>query len=104
MTNISNITGKYEQAYLNEAANKQEVAPDASSTDTVETESPRDDRVSLSDASRELQAAEDAVAATPDVRQGKVDAIRQAVKSGRYEIDAGKIADSMLGRNVNETM
>jgi negative regulator of flagellin synthesis FlgM len=58
--------------------------------------------VSLSNASRDLQAAEDAVAAVSDVRQDKVDAIKQAVESGNYKIDPGKIADKMLGMNVNE--
>lgn len=101
MTNISNI-GKYEQTYLNETADKQGVTPGTGTTETVETERTQDDRVSLSNASRDLQAAEDAVAAVPDVRQDKVDAIKQAVEGGTYEIDPGKIADKMLGMNVNE--
>lgn len=102
MTNISNVTGKYDQAFLNETAEKQGVAPTAGTTETVETERTQDDRVSLSNASRDLQAAEDAVAAVPDVRQDKVDAIKEAVESGNYEINPGKIADKMLGLNVNE--
>lgn len=102
MTNISNITGKYEQAFLNETTEKQGVTPAANTDETVETERNLDDRVSLSNASRDLQAAEDAVAAVSDVRQDKVDAIKQAVESGNYKIDPGKIADKMLGTNVNE--
>ncbi len=33
----------------------------------------------------------------PAVRQGRVQALRQAVQSGSYRADAGKVAQSMLG-------
>jgi negative regulator of flagellin synthesis FlgM len=32
-----------------------------------------------------------------EIRQDKVAALRQAIESGEYKIDAGKIADAMLG-------
>lgn len=102
MTNISNITGKYEQAFLNEAADKQGINAPANTTETVETERTQDDRVSLSDASRELQTAKDSVAAAPDIREEKVAAVKQAVENGTYEIDPGKIADKMIGSIINE--
>jgi negative regulator of flagellin synthesis FlgM len=102
MTNISNITGNYDQTFLNETTEKQGVAPVAGATETAETERPQDDRVSLSDASKDMQAAEDAVAATSDVRQEKVNAIKQAVESGTYEVNPGKVADKMIGSIVNE--
>lgn len=102
MTNISNITGKYGQTFLSETADKQGVTPGVGKTETVETESAQDDRVSLSNASRDLQTAKDAVSAVPDIRQDRVDAIKQAIESGSYEIDPGKIAGKMLGSNVDE--
>jgi negative regulator of flagellin synthesis FlgM len=102
MTNISNITGKYEQAFLNEAGEKQGITTPANSTETVEAERTQDDRVSLSDASREMQTAKDAVAAVSDIRQEKVDDIKQTVENGAYEIDPGKIADKMVGSMINE--
>ena len=102
MTNISNITSKYDQAFLNEAGDKQGITTPANTTETVETERTQDDRVSLSHASREMQTAKDAVAATSDIRQEKVDAIKQSVESGDYEIDPGKIAEKMVGSMVNE--
>lgn len=102
MTTISNITGQYDQAYLNETADKQGITPAAGTTEPAEAEVPQDDRVSLSDASKEMQTAEDSVASVPDIRQEKVDAIKQAVESGSYEIDPGKIADKMIGSIVNE--
>ena len=102
MTNISNITGKYEQAFLNETADKQGISTPANTTETVETERTQDDRVSLSDASRELQTAKDSVAAVPDIREEKVTAVKQAVENGSYEIDPGKIAEKMIGSIINE--
>lgn len=101
MTGITNI-GKYEQTLLSETADKQGVAPGTGTTEAVETERNQNDKVSLSSASRDMQAAKDSVAAAPDVRQDKVDEIKQMVASGNYEIDPGKIAEKMLGMNVNE--
>ncbi len=103
MTTISNITGKYDQAFLNETTEKQGVNPTANTAETVDPERTQNDRVSLSDASREMQTAKDAVAAVSDTRQDKVDAIKAAVESGNYEIDPGKIADKMIGSIINET-
>jgi flagellar biosynthesis anti-sigma factor FlgM len=33
----------------------------------------------------------------PAVRQGRVGALRRAVQSGSYQVDAGQVAQSMLG-------
>lgn len=102
MNDISNITGKYEQTFLNETTDKQAVAPTSDTTETVETERPQNDRVSLSNESKDMQIAEDSVNAISDVRQDKVNEIKQAVESGNYEIDPGKIADKMIGAIVDE--
>jgi negative regulator of flagellin synthesis FlgM len=102
MTNISNVTGKYEQAFLNETADKQGINAPANTAETAETELSQDDRVSLSNESRELQAAKDAVANVPDVREEKVAALQQAIESGSYEINPGDIAEKMIGVMVNE--
>jgi negative regulator of flagellin synthesis FlgM len=104
MTNITNVTGKYEQAFHNETADKQGINSPAKTTEAVETERPQDDRVSLSNASREMQAAKDAVAASPDVRQDKVDALKEAVESDNYKIDPGQIAEKMIGSIINEVI
>lgn len=102
MTNISNVTGKYEQAFLNETADKQGINTPGNTTEPAEIERTQDDRVSLSSESRELQAAKDAVAAVPDIREEKVAAIKTAIESGSYEINPGGIAEKMVGSIVNE--
>jgi flagellar biosynthesis anti-sigma factor FlgM len=36
---------------------------------------------------------------SPEVRQGTVDALRQAVNSGQYQLDATKIAGAIINGN-----
>ena len=56
----------------------------------------RADQVQLSSQAQELQRALDAVTAEPDVRAARVDALRQQVASGTYEVDARAIASRMV--------
>jgi flagellar biosynthesis anti-sigma factor FlgM len=103
MTTITNITGKYEQTMLSETVEKQRT--EMSTAQPMEESKPEripDDRVSLSKESRDMQVAKNAVAATPDTRQEKVNDIKQAIADGRYEVDAGKIAEKMIGSIINE--
>jgi len=54
------------------------------------------DHVTLTDSARSLQKIEEAVAKAPVVNAGKVAAVKQAISSGTYKIDAGRIAGKML--------
>lgn len=36
------------------------------------------------------------VLATPEIRQDRVEALRQAISSGNYQLDPAKMADAML--------
>ena len=54
------------------------------------------DHVTLTDSARSLQKIEEAVAKTPVVNADKVAAVKQAISSGTYKIDAGRIAGKML--------
>jgi negative regulator of flagellin synthesis FlgM len=54
------------------------------------------DHVTLTDSARSLQKIEEAVAKTPVVNAGKVAAVKQAINSGTYKIDAGRIAGKLL--------
>ena len=104
MTNITNVTGKYEQAFLNETTDKQRVDTPATAPEESKTERIQDDKVSLSDASRDMQTAKQAIAESPDIRSEKVNEIKQAVADGRYEIDAGKVAEKMIGSIISEVI
>jgi negative regulator of flagellin synthesis FlgM len=54
------------------------------------------DHVTLTDSARSLQKIEEAVAKTPVVDANKVAAAKQAISSGTYKIDAGRIAGKLL--------
>ena len=54
------------------------------------------DTVTLTDSARSLQKIEEAVAKAPVVDAAKVAAVKQAINSGTYKIDAGRVADKLL--------
>ncbi len=54
------------------------------------------DTVTLTDSARSLQKIEEAVAKAPVVNASKVAAVKHAVNSGTYKVDAGRVADKIL--------
>ncbi|HME37331.1 MAG TPA: flagellar biosynthesis anti-sigma factor FlgM [Steroidobacteraceae bacterium] len=54
------------------------------------------DHVTLTNSARSLQKIEEAVAKAPVVNSAKVASVKQAVQSGTYSIDAGRVADKLL--------
>lgn len=54
------------------------------------------DRTTLSSDKNQIKALTVQALSSPEVRQDKVAALRQAVQSGQYDVSPGKIADSML--------
>lgn len=54
------------------------------------------DTVTLTNSARSLQKIEEAVAKAPVVNAAKVAAVKQAVNSGTYQVNAGQVADKML--------
>lgn len=52
--------------------------------------------VNISPRAKEMALASRVVRETPDVREDKVERLRQMVQKGEYKIDAGQIADSMV--------
>jgi negative regulator of flagellin synthesis FlgM len=54
------------------------------------------DTVTLTNSARTLQKIEEAVAKTPVVNAAKVAAVKQAVNSGTYQVNAGQVADKLL--------
>ena len=57
---------------------------------------PPKDQVTLTDSARSLQKIEAAVAKTPVVNADKVASVKQAISSGTYTIDAGRVAGKIL--------
>jgi negative regulator of flagellin synthesis FlgM len=54
------------------------------------------DTVTLTNSARSLQKIEEAVAKAPVVNSSKVAAVKQAIDSGTYRVDAGRVADKLL--------
>jgi negative regulator of flagellin synthesis FlgM len=54
------------------------------------------DTVTLTSSARSLQKIEEAVAKAPVVNASKVATVKQAVQSGTYQINAGRVADKLL--------
>lgn len=54
------------------------------------------DRVHLSPRAQEYQKARKALAALPDIDADKVQAVQDRLQSGRYRIEADKIAAKMI--------
>ncbi|MDF1618070.1 flagellar biosynthesis anti-sigma factor FlgM [Petrocella sp. FN5] len=56
------------------------------------------DTLALSDFAKELSVAKAAVSKTPDVRQAKVDEIKQQMEAGTYNITAAQVADKIIAQ------
>lgn len=54
------------------------------------------DHVTLTESARALQKIEEAVAKAPVVNSQKVAAVKQAVNSGTYQVNAPRVADKIL--------
>ncbi len=106
MNTISNITGKYDPAFLNETGENQRTdsrkgVTEESKTDIAQGDS---DKVSLSNASKDFKIAEEAVTKAEDVRQEKVDQIKEAVADGRYTVNAEKVAEKLIGSLISDVV
>jgi len=69
------------------------------------TESSQDattDNIRLSQEARLMQKASQVIAQAPDVRQEKVDPLKEAVDQGSYPVDAKKVANSMIANLLME--
>ncbi|MHB8723104.1 MAG: flagellar biosynthesis anti-sigma factor FlgM [Steroidobacteraceae bacterium] len=60
------------------------------------TPPPAADQVTLTGSAHTLQKLSEAVAAAPVVDAAKVATVKQAVQSGTYKVDAGRVADKLL--------
>ena len=54
------------------------------------------DHLTLTDSARSLQKIGEAIAKAPVVDTAKVAAVKQALSSGTYQIDAGRVADGLI--------
>jgi negative regulator of flagellin synthesis FlgM len=76
-------------------ATQSPVAQALSETQQGSTSNPASE-VEITPAAQLLANVEQQLAATPEVDQSRVDAIRQALNNGSYQIDPSRVADGVL--------
>ncbi|QGG47480.1 flagellar biosynthesis anti-sigma factor FlgM [Heliorestis convoluta] len=77
---------------------KRDIAP------TEKAQKMGNDKVSLSEDARLLQAASKVIRETPELREEMVEKLRQSINDGTYSVSSDKIAEKMLGRNVEDPL
>jgi negative regulator of flagellin synthesis FlgM len=60
------------------------------------------DTADISGTATSMSSLAAAVHSSPDVRQAKVEALRDAVAQGTYQVSPGRIADSMLAQATSK--
>ncbi len=101
---MSNTIKPVDQSMLTKITDKVESARDAQSTsdkqrvDTARTpeRAAASDTVELTSGAKLLERLEKTLASLPDIDASRVEAVKTAIASGDYEIDAVKIADALL--------
>jgi negative regulator of flagellin synthesis FlgM len=58
------------------------------------------ERVNLSTKAKDIQQIRQLLDQTPDTREAKVLELKNQVERGTYKIDAGKIAEKMVGESL----
>ncbi len=68
-----------------------------SNTKNVSAKTMKSDKVDISPSAREFQIAFAEFKKLPEVREAKVNALKERVQNGEYEVDSEKVAESILG-------
>lgn len=88
---------KSSQPLLNPSAGKKAGAADgAGSSRAKPADAGSADQLTLTQPARELQQVAAAIANAPVVDPGRVESAKRAIDNGTYQVNAGKIADSLL--------
>lgn len=62
------------------------------------------DSVEISRTGKDYQIAKQAVAQSPDIREDKVNAIKQAMISGTYNVSGEELADKLIEDYFNQSI
>jgi negative regulator of flagellin synthesis FlgM len=68
----------------------------AAQNDVTAPSAGSEDRTTLTSSSASVESLVSTAMNSPEVRQDKVDSLRQAIASGQYQLDPAAIASSML--------
>ena len=59
-----------------------------------------EDKVSLSSTARDIQLAEKVIEKLPDIREEKVQALKDQIATGKYNVSGEKIAEKMMSESL----
>lgn len=62
------------------------------------------DRVEISQIGKDFQIAKQVVAQAPDIRQDKVNELKQRMASGTYNVSSEEVADKMVESYFNKSI
>jgi flagellar biosynthesis anti-sigma factor FlgM len=83
-----------------EAKKREKAEAEAKSAENKETA--KGDVVRLSDRSRLVARAGELAAGAPDVREDKVNDLRERINAGTYNVSGRTVAESMLRKSITE--
>lgn len=61
---------------------------------------PPEEKVDLSTKAKDIHLAMKSLESLPDVREEKVQELKDRIEKGLYDVDSGKIADKMVGESL----
>ncbi|MBW2599410.1 MAG: flagellar biosynthesis anti-sigma factor FlgM [Deltaproteobacteria bacterium] len=92
---------------LTELISQYKINEEKASLETVK-QSPdgiaQEDKVTLSSTARDIQQAQKAVEKLPDVREEKVQELKDRIEAGKYDVNGEKIAEKMLNESLLDIM
>lgn len=77
----------------------QRSAKQVSSGSPAAIQSTTEDRATFNSDKTSVQSLTNQALQTPEIRQDKVDAIRESIKTGSYKLDPNKIASAIIANN-----
>ncbi|HOT47729.1 MAG TPA: flagellar biosynthesis anti-sigma factor FlgM [Syntrophales bacterium] len=63
-----------------------------------------EEKVNLSTTAKDVQTLKNAISSLPDVREDKVQALREQIEKGAYKVDAEKVAEKMVGESLLDVL
>jgi negative regulator of flagellin synthesis FlgM len=69
---------------------------DGDSKDNTNKVDDSKDKISLSGQAKEINDLKKLISDLPDIRQDRIDALKKAIETGNYNIDANSIAEKIL--------
>lgn len=89
-----------EQAKKSDSAAKTAKASQLAQIEKNQGTSAADTKASISAKGKEFAQAHAVAKAAPDVREDRIAALKKQIQEGKYEVDANKIADRMVGEHM----